>query len=199
MSKDIKEFKYKIEQFADIQILRYLIPGFHELSLKQKTLAYYLYEAALSGRDIFYDQNYKYNLIIRRTLEAIVNSYTGDENSEEWKNFIIYSKRVWFSNGIHHHYSTKKILPDFTIKYFESLLYNSDKILFPFEENQTIKEFLKLLVPVIFDPKIDSQKVVLESDADVIKSSAVNFYKTKLKNIIKKELTTKTLNPYPRD
>ncbi len=199
MSKDIKEFKYKIEQFADIQILCYQVPGFNELSLQQKTLVYYLYEAALSGRDIFYDQNYKYNLIIRRTLEAIVNSYTGDKNSNEWKKFIAYTKRVCFSNGIHHHYSTKKILPDFTIGYFESLLYNSDKALFPLEENQTIKEFLKFLVPIIIDPKIDSQKVVLESGVDVIKSSAMNFYKNVSQNEVeeyyKKESENKDSNP----
>src|SRR5574338_220234 len=104
-------FKYQTEQFADLAILRYRVPGFEELTLKQKELLYYLSQAALSGRDIFYDQNYKYNLEIRRTLEAVVNSYNGSKEDSEWKDFMIYTKRVWFSNGIHHHYSNKKFDP----------------------------------------------------------------------------------------
>jgi dipeptidyl-peptidase-3 len=170
------DFKYESEQFADIQILRYQVPGFTDLSLKQKELAYYLYQAALSGRDIFYDQNYKYNLVIRRTLEAIIDSYTGDKNSKDWNNFLTYTKRVWFSNGIHHHYSTKKILPNITIEYFENLIGNSNPNLLPLEKDQTVKELLAFLCPVIFDPNVDSQKVVLDQDIDMIKRSAINFY-----------------------
>lgn len=109
--KKDKKFKYFTEQFADLRILRYQIPGFEELTPKQKELLYYLYQAALSGRDITYDQNYKYNLRIRKTLEAIVDKYKGDRNSEDFKKFMVYTKRVWFSNGIHHHYSTYKFLP----------------------------------------------------------------------------------------
>jgi dipeptidyl-peptidase III len=170
------DFKYESEQFADIQILRFQVPGFIDLSLKQKELTYYLYQAALSGRDIFYDQNYRYNLIIRRTLEAIIISYTGDKNSKDWKNFITYTKRIWFSNGIHHHYSTKKFLPDFGIECFKKLINNSDQNLLPLEKGQTVQELLVLLCPIIFDANVDSQKVVLAQDADMIKSSATNFY-----------------------
>jgi dipeptidyl-peptidase-3 len=169
-------FKYESEQFADIQILRFQIPGFYDLSLKQKELAYYLYQAALSGRDIFYDQNYKYNLVIRRTLEAVINSYSGDKNSKEWENFLTYTKRVWFSNGIHHHYSTKKFLPDFSTEYFEMLVNNTDHSLLPLEKDQTLKEFLSFLCPIIFQPDVDPRKVVLDPDVDIIKSSAINFY-----------------------
>jgi dipeptidyl-peptidase-3 len=169
-------FKYESEQFADIQILRFQIPGFYDLSLKQKELAYYLYQAALSGRDIFYDQNYKYNLVIRRTLEAVINSYSGDKNSKEWENFQTYTKRVWFSNGIHHHYSTKKFLPDFSTEYFEMLVNNTDHSLLPLEKDQTLKEFLSFLCPIIFQPDVDPRKVVLDPDVDIIKSSAINFY-----------------------
>ena len=168
-------FKYQAEQFADIAILRYQVPGFSELSLKQKKLAYYLYQAALSGRDIFYDQNYKYNLLIRRTLEAIVESYTGDRNSDEWKHFIIYTKSIWFSNGIHHNYSTKKILPEFSKEFFSKLVNNSglDSIL---SDRRSPDDLINFLTPIIFDPEIASQRVVLDPDADVIKESATNFY-----------------------
>jgi len=169
-------FKYQTEQFADLAILRYQVPGFDELSLKQKELAYYLYQAALSGRDIFYDQNYKHNLQIRKTLEGIVKSYNGDKNSDDWNNFMIYTKRVWFSNGIHHHYSTKKILPDFSKDYFTNLLNNSDINLLPLGKNQSVNELKELLTPIIFDPAIDTQKVNQASDVDIIKTSATNYY-----------------------
>ncbi|HKJ81725.1 MAG TPA: hypothetical protein VJ954_06860 [Ignavibacteriaceae bacterium] len=169
-------FKYQTEQFADLAILRYQVPGFDELSLKQKELAYYLYQAALSGRDIFYDQNYKHNLQIRKTLEGIVKSYNGDKNSDDWNNFMIYTKRVWFSNGIHHHYSTKKILPDFSKDYFTNLLNNSDINLLPLGKNQSVNELKELLTPIIFDPAIDTQKLNQASDVDIIKTSATNYY-----------------------
>ena len=169
-------FKYQTEQFADLAILRYQVPGFDELTLKQKELAYYLYQAALSGRDIFYDQNYKHNLQIRKTLEGIVKSYNGDKNSDDWNNFMIYTKRVWFSNGIHHHYSTKKILPDFSKDYFTNLLNNSDINLLPLGKNQSVNELKELLTPIIFDPAIDAQKVNQASDVDIIKTSATNYY-----------------------
>ena len=192
----IDDFKYESEQFADIQILRYQVPGFTELSLKQKKLAYYLYQAALSGRDIFYDQNYKYNLIIRRTCEAIINSYPGEKNSLNWKNFLIYTKRVWFSNGIHHHYSTKKILPNFSIEYFEELLSNTEQKLLPLEKDQTVKELLGLLCPIIFDPKVDLQKVVLDPEVDIIISSATNFYENISQNEVEEFYKEKTYNNF---
>ena len=193
------DFKYESEQFADIQILRYQVPGFTDLSLKQKELVYYLYQAALSGRDILYDQNYKYNLIIRRTCEAIINSYRGDRSSEHWKNFVIYTKRLWFSNGIHHHYSTKKILPNINIEYFETLINNTDVNLLPLEKDQTVKELLVFLCPLIFDSNVDSQKVVLDPDIDMIKSSATNFYEnisqSEVEEFYKEEINNNSTKP----
>jgi dipeptidyl-peptidase-3 len=169
-------FKYQTEQFADIAILRYQVPGFEELSLKEKELVYYLYEAALAGRDIWFDQNYKHNLKIRKTLEAIVSSYNGDKNTNEYKNFLVYAKRVWFSNGIHHHYATKKFLPEIPKEYFEQLVRNSDKNLLPLSGNESADELLNELIPVIFDPSVDAQKINLDPKADIIKTSATNFY-----------------------
>ena len=126
-----EDFNYVLEQFADLRILRYQVPGFDELSLKQKKLLYYLGQAAISGRDILWDQNGKYNLAIRQTLENIYETYSGDRETEEFNNFLVYLKRVWFSNGIYHHYSTDKILPDFSKEYFNELVSNSNEEGFP--------------------------------------------------------------------
>ena len=177
-------FKYQTERFADLGILRYKAPGFEELSLKQKELAYYLYQAALSGRDIFYDQNYKYNLLVRKTLEAIVNSYKGNHNSPDWNNFMVYTKRVWFSNGIHHHYSAKKIFPDISKDYFKQLINNSDSKLFPLINNEKLEQFTKQITSIIFDPNVAPVKVDLNPKSDIIKNSAVNFYE----NLTQKEV-----------
>lgn len=173
---DSAEFKWQTEQFADIAILRYQVPGFYDLTPNQKQLIYYLYEAALAGRDIIYDQNYKYNLKVRRTLEAIVDSYSGDRTTDEFEKFMVYTKRVWFSNGIHHHYSTKKIFPEISKEYFTSLLKNSDAELLPFTNQHNIDEFIDLLLPIIFDPEVDGQRVNLDPNADLVKTSANNFY-----------------------
>jgi len=108
------DFKFLTEQFGDAKILRYQVPGFEDLSLKQKKLIYYLSQAAICGRDITFDQNCRYNLLVRKTLESIYLYYEGDKNTEDYKNFVIYLKKVWFSNGIHHHYSTDKFLPEFS-------------------------------------------------------------------------------------
>ena len=169
-------FKFTSEKFVDIEILRYQVPGFENLSLKEKTLAYYLYEAALSGREIIYDQNYKHNIKIKRTLDTIVKSFAGDRKSTEFDNFLIYTKRVWFSNGIHHHYSTKKFTPEISQEYFKYLVLNSDTKKFPLTPNQTIKEFLEEITHIIFDPIVDAQRVNLDSNNDVIKTSANNYY-----------------------
>ena len=123
-NKEIKEFKVQVDRFADLEILRYQVPGFNDLSLRQKKFVYYLSQAALSGRDIIYDQNYKYNLIIRKTISNIIKNYNGDNNTVSWKQFMTYAKRVWFSNGIHHHYSTLKITPEFEKPYLKELIYN---------------------------------------------------------------------------
>ena len=115
-------FVWQTEQFADLRILRYKVPGFDELASQQKEMLYYLYEAALCGRDIIWDQNCKYNLTVRHTLEAIVNSHDKNDASSDWKKFMFYTKRVWFSNGIHHHYGNEKILPEFSEAYFAELI-----------------------------------------------------------------------------
>ena len=169
-------FKYQTEQFADLSILRYKVTGFEELSLKQKEMLYYLYEAALAGRDIFYDQNYKYNLLVRRTLENIVDSYSGDRNTDNFKKFMVYTKRVWFSNGIHHHYSNMKIIPEFSKEYFAELVKNSNAANFPLAEGETTEKLVTFLTPIIFDPNVDGKKVNLNPGDDLIKTSAVNFY-----------------------
>lgn len=174
--KPADDFVYQTEQFADLEILRYRVPGFEDLSLKEKELLYYLYEAALAGRDIFYDQNYKHNLKVRRTLEAIVDSYNGDRNTEAFNQFIVYAKRVWFSNGIHHHYSSTKIIPGISKEYFTELVRNSDAAKFPLNDGETIDQLIIFLTPVIFDPNVDGKKVNLEQGADLVQTSAVNFY-----------------------
>lgn len=171
-----EEFEYAVEQFADLRILRYNVPGFEQLSLQQKELLYYLSEAALCGRDITWDQNYKYNLTIRKTLEAIVSSYKGDANSEEYKKFLVYAKRVWFSNGIHHHYSSDKILPECSQEFFSQLIASVSSAELPLNKGETVKDFTAKLLPLIFDPKIAPKKVNLDPSKDLITSSAVNFY-----------------------
>lgn len=169
-------FKYTTEQFADLRILRYRVPGFEQLSLKTKTMLYYLSQAALSGRDIIYDQNFKYNLAIRRTLEAIVDGYKGDRNTEDFKNFMVYTKRVWFSNGIHHHYSTVKFNPKFSYDYFAGLVKAVSPKSLPLKKGQSVDDFLAMLKPVMFDPKVDAKRVNLDAGVDHIANSANNYY-----------------------
>lgn len=160
---DTTEFDYVIDQFADLRILRYQIPGFAELTLKEKQLVYYLTQAGLAGRDIMWDQNYRHNLQIRNALERIYTSYKGDTNAVDWKAFETYLKRVWFSNGIHHHYSNDKIKPEFTPEYLTYLLKETDTELTgePFD--------------VIFNEK-DNKKVNKKKGVDNVASSAINFY-----------------------
>jgi len=199
MDNKTDNFKYQNEKFADLQLLRYQVPGFNELSLKEKELVYYLYQAALSGRDMIYDQNYKYNLTVRRMLEAIVNSYSGDRSGKDWDNFMVYTKRVWFSNGIHHHYSNKKILPNFSKEYFASLIKNSDSQLLPFVKDQNVDSFLNNVTTIIFDPKVAPEMVTFDSNVDVIKNSAVNFYEgvtqKEVENYYKKVIDKKDPQP----
>ena len=157
------EFNYFSEQFSDIKILRYQIPGFDELSLSQKKLVYYLTQAGLAGRDIMYDQNYRHNIVIRTALENVYENYDGDKSSENWKSFEVYLKRIWFSNGIHHHYSNDKHRPEFSLDYLEKLL------------NETDTKLNKEAFDVIFN-KEDGKKVNLDQSKGLIKGSAVNFY-----------------------
>lgn len=169
-------FKYLTEQFADLKILRYQVPGFDSLSLKQKELVYYLSEAALCGRDITWDQNYRHNLCIRRTLEAIIDNFKGDKNSEDWKKFMVYTKRVWFSNGIHHHYSNDKFIPEFSKEYFAELVKDCKNDQLPLQKGELPDDLLKKLTPVMFDPDVDTKRLSQDHGKDMIISSAGNFY-----------------------
>ncbi|WP_421918936.1 dipeptidyl-peptidase 3 family protein [Marinifilum sp.] len=169
-------FKYQTEQFADVKILRYQVPGFQDLSLQQKKLIYFLAEAARCGRDILFDQNNKYNLRIRRTLEAIVKSYDGDRETDDFKKFLVYTKRVWFSNGIHHHYSMDKFMPEFDEEYFGELLANTNPDLLPLAQGQELIGLMDVLLPVIFEKESEAKRVVLNPDLDLISDSANNYY-----------------------
>jgi len=158
-------------------MLRYQVPGFSDLSNQQRELLYYLSQAALSGRDIMYDQNYKHNLRIRRTIEEVLKNYDGDRESESFANFLSYAKQVWFANGIHHHYSSAKFTPLFDQEYFSKIILASAKVSdFPVREGQSLVELVAELTPIIFDPTIDSKKVNTADGVDKIATSAVNFY-----------------------
>ena len=157
------EFDWVVDEFADIKVLRYQIPGWENLSLKEQKLVYYLVQAGLEGRDIIWDQNYKHNLKIREALENIYTTYEGDKTSEDWKNFETYLKRVWFSNGIHHHYSNEKFKPEFSREYFDTLL------------AETNTELTGEAYEVIFNSE-DSKKVNLDESKGLVEGSAVNFY-----------------------
>ena len=173
---ETEDFNFLVEQFADLKIMRYQVPGFENLSLNQKKLVYYLSEAALCGRDIIFDQNYKYNLKVRKTLEEIYQNYQGDPNSEDFKAFLVYLKRVWFSSGIHHHYSMDKFDPGFSMEYFTDLMNNSKAGKFPLAEGQSIDEFIPEMTSIIFDPEIAPKRVSLDDSKDMVKNSACNFY-----------------------
>lgn len=171
------DFKYTADEFADLKIIRYQIPGFSELDIKKKELLYYLYEAALSGRDLIYAQNYKHNIQIRKTLEAIIrNEDLNNDGGEDYKSLLVYLKRVWFSNGIHHHYSNQKFEPEFSRDFFEKAVNEIDAKNLPLKEGQTKAELIATLGDVIFNPEIAPMKVSLDSDGDLVASSAVNFY-----------------------
>lgn len=175
-TKGLSGFKYQTEQFGDVKVLRFDVPGFEDLTLKQKMLAYYLYEASLAGRDIFYDQNYRHNLFVRHTLEEILKHYTGDRNTEEFKNFLEYTKMVWVSAGIHHHHSTDKMIPKFSKEYLVSLIQNSPKAQFPASENDNEKNLIQKITSILFDPDRDAKMVNQKEGTDLVKGSAVNFY-----------------------
>ncbi|MFV8280377.1 dipeptidyl-peptidase 3 family protein [Christiangramia marina] len=157
------DFEVNVDEFADIKVLRYQIPGWENLILKEQKLVYYLTQAGLAGRDIMWDQNYRHNLVIREALENIYTNYEGDQSSEEWNSFETYLKRVWFSNGIHHHYSNAKIKPEFSKKYFDTLL------------KETNTELTGEAYEVIFNDK-DAKKVNLNEADGLLEGSAINFY-----------------------
>lgn len=170
------DFKFMTEQFSDARILRYQVPGFEDLSLNQKKLIYYLSQAAISGRDITYHQNYQYNLLVRKTLEAIYLNYEGDKNSDNYKNFVIYLKKVWFSNGIHHHYSTDKFLPEFPEEYLTTLVKGIKPEYLPLDKDQTVDQFIAELTSILFNPSVAPKRVCLDAGKDLVKNSAANFY-----------------------
>ncbi len=169
-------FTVEAESFADLQILRYQIPGFNGLSLQQKQLAYYLYEAALCGRDIIYDQKSKYGILLRKTLETAYSTYKGDTAVADWKNFTEYCGRVWFSNGNHHHYGNEKFIPGCSFEYFSSVIKGSDTANLPKEANETVQVFLTRIKPILYDLKTEPKLVDLRADIDNVAASSVNFY-----------------------
>jgi dipeptidyl-peptidase III len=183
MSSD--KFEYKVEQFADIKILRYQIPGWDNLTLKEQKLVYYLTQAGLSGRDIIWDQNYRYNLKIRKALEYIYTNYKGDKTTEDWNAFEVYLKRVWFSNGIHHHYSNAKIPAGFSSDYLKILLTETNTTL----EGEAFD--------VIFNDK-DSKKVNQSKGVDNVLESAVNFYGPDITNADVESFYSKMKSPNPK-
>ncbi len=170
------KFDYNVEHFADLQILRYQVPGFDELTLKQKELVYYLTEAALQGRDILFDQNGKYNLRIRQMLEAVYTGWQGDKTSADFRAMEVYLKRVWFSNGIHHHYGSEKFVPAFTPEFFRRALLAVDAKSLPLAKGQTVDQLCDEVFPVIFDPTVMPKRVNQAAGEDIVLTSACNYY-----------------------
>ena len=169
-------FHYTVEQFADLQILRYRVPGFERLSLKQKMLVYYLSQAALEGRDILFDQNGKYNLQIRKLLEAVYIHYQGDRTTEDFQQFEIYLKRIWFSNGIHHHYACDKLVPGFSAEYLTHLMASVDPSVLPVNKGESVRAMCDKLFPVIFNPDVMPKRVNQADGEDLVLTSAANYY-----------------------
>ncbi len=170
------EFQWIVDRFDDVRVLRYKVPGFESMTLEDKMLIYYLNEAALAGRDIIFDQNFRYNLPIRRTLEAIYENYKGDRNDPQWAEFEKYLKKVWFANGIHHHYSEDKFHPGFTVEYFDKLVAAVPAESFP-EGFGSLKGLLDVVKPAIFDPKLYARKIDQSEGVDMLKASSMNYYR----------------------
>ena len=169
-------FNVEAQAFADIQTLRYQVPGFNGLSLQQKKLSYYLYEAALCGRDMIYDQKSRYGLLLRKTIETVYGTYKGDKNSDDWKKFEVYCGRFWFSNGNHHHYSNEKFIPECSYDYFTSIIKSSDTAQLPKDKGESTDAFLARIKPMVYDMKYDPKVVDLRPDIDNIANSSNNFY-----------------------
>ena len=173
--KTESSFEVECDRFADLQVLRYEIPGFAELTPQQKELAYYLYEAANAGRDIIYDQNNKNNLLVRKTIEAIYEANPKHEDSEDWNKFEEYAKRFFFSNGVHHHYSNLKFVPECSFEFFTELIKKTDAAKLPLA-GKSVDEFLTSMKSIMFDINFEGKKVDLASGIDNVKASANNFY-----------------------
>ncbi|MDR2147974.1 MAG: dipeptidyl peptidase 3 [Tannerella sp.] len=174
--KEAETIDYTVDRFADIEVLRYKVPDFDALTLQQKQLLYHLSEAALMGRDILFDQNNRYNLTIRRALEAVYQDYAGDRNDEQFRALETYLKQVWFANGIHHHYAEDKFTPAFTEDFFAQCIRNEDAVKLPLREGQTVEQWLQEITPVIFDPKVMPKRTVQSGDDDILLASANNYY-----------------------
>ena len=175
-TENSKKANYTVDRFADVEVLRYEVPGFETLSLQQKQLLFHLSEAALMGRDILFDQNNHYNLAIRRALEAIYIGYKDDRSSEQFKALETYLKRVWFANGIHHHYAEDKFEPGFTKEFFAECISQLDKSTLPLREGQTTEQWITEIAPVIFDPTVMPKRTVQSGDKDILLASANNYY-----------------------
>ena len=172
----VENFKYTVDKFADIEILRYRVPDFEKLSLKQKELIYYLSQAAIEGRDILYDQNNKHNLCIRRTFEAVYENYKGNRESDEFGQFTTYLKRIWMANGIHHHYSEDKMTPKFTADYFAEVVKSIDPAKLPLQKGETVDQLIKKLTPILFDPTVFPKRTNQADGVDLILTSSNNYY-----------------------
>ena len=164
------------ERFADIQMLRYELKGFEDLSLNQKLYIFCLAKATLMGRDITFDQQGKYNLRIRKTLETVYLHYEGDRECEEFKAFEVYLKRIWFASGIHHHYGCEKFKPGFSEEYFYHLLENIGEELLPIKRGETKEDLMRQLESILFDPEVMPKRVNQTDGEDLVLTSACNFY-----------------------
>jgi len=191
-------FNWVVDRFDDIKVLKYQVPGFDTLILNEKLLIYYLNQAALCGRDIFFDQNGKYNLRIRRTLETIYQHYTGDRQTEEFRQFEKYLKKVWFANGIHHHYSNDKFQPEFSENYFDQLIAGTPEEFFP-QDFSSVSEVVATIKPVMFDPTLYPKRANQADGVDMIATSANHYYEgvtqTEVEEFYKKR--TDTSDPRP--
>ena len=176
VTPSVENFNYAVDKFADVQILRYRVPDFEKLTLKQKEMIYYLSQAAIEGRDILYDQNNKHNLSIRRTLEAVYVNYKGDRNAAEFGQLTTYLKRVWMANGIHHHYSEDKFTPEFSAAYFADAVKSIDTAKLPLQKGETVDQLIAKLSPVLFDPTVYPKRTNQADGVDLILTSANNYY-----------------------
>lgn len=179
MIQEVQEkepFSYTVEQFADLQVLRYRVSGFETLNLQQKQLIYYLSQAALEGRDILFDQNGKYNLQIRRLLEAVYIHYKGDRTTDDFRALEVYLKRVWFSNGIHHHYACDKFIPEFSSSYLKTVIETLPPEVLPLGEHESVESMCHQLFPVLFDAEVMPKRVNQTDGEDLISTSAANYY-----------------------
>ena len=179
-------FNVEAQSFADLQVLRYQVPGFSALSLQQKKLAYYLYEAGLCGRDMIYDQKSRYGILLRKTIEAVYGSYKGDKNNDDWKKFEVYCGRFWFSNGNHHHYSNEKFIPECSFEYFTSIIKGCDTTQLPKDNGESTDAFLARIKPMIYDMKFDPKVVDQRPNIDNVANSSNNFYE----GVTQKEVET---------